>query len=335
MGSNVTSSMEIPKSEIIDRTFEWLYDVGAIRAAVELRLWEKVASGADTAEKLVAQEGWNPTGTRVLLEAMCALNLLSREEDHYALVPEAEYYLIPGKPTYKGDILLNEYGWEDNGKLGESIRSGKRPLKYDATTADVVSLWIADYSRRWVYPEVYFEKEDELWKSLDIQAHDGLRVLDVACGPAPISMALARQQPGVHLTWLDWETVLQTGLKAATKLGIENQVSLLPGDLWMLDFGSDAFDVAFLGNVTHFFSPEENTRLFRKVHTALAPGGVIIVNSVARREIDGAAFADLWLYAATASGGAYDFGEYKFMLENAGFTDVVDINQGPIRAEKQ
>jgi hypothetical protein len=28
MGSNVTSSMEIPKSEIIDRTFEWLYDVG-------------------------------------------------------------------------------------------------------------------------------------------------------------------------------------------------------------------------------------------------------------------------------------------------------------------
>jgi hypothetical protein len=117
-------------------------------------------------------------------------------------------------------------------------------------------------------------------------------------------------------------------------LGIENQVSLLPGDLWTVDYGSDAFEVTFLGNVTHFFSPEENTRLFRKVHAALAPGGVIIVNSVARRESDGAAWAGLWLYAATASGGAYDFGEYMSMLENAGFTDVVDINQGPIKALK-
>jgi ubiquinone/menaquinone biosynthesis C-methylase UbiE len=152
--------------------------------------------------------------------------------------------------------------------------------------------------------------EKSLWQSLEIQARDGLRVLDIACGPAPRTMELARQHPSVQLTWVDWEGVLQTAIKVAGELEITRQVSLLPGDLWTADYGAGSFDVAYLGNVTHFFSPEENTRLFRKVHTALAPVGVIVVNSVARREIEAAVWDGPWLYAATASGGLYDFGEY-------------------------
>ena len=92
--------------------------------------------------------------------------------------------------------------------------------------------------------------------------------------------------------------------------------------------------MSYLGDVTHFFSLEENIRLFHKVYIALAPEGVIVVNSVARREIEEKVWDGLWLYVATASGGLYDFAEYKVMLTNAGFVDVLDINLGPIRAVK-
>jgi 2-polyprenyl-3-methyl-5-hydroxy-6-metoxy-1,4-benzoquinol methylase len=328
------NSQEIPKSEIIDQTIEWIYNIGAMRAALELQIWEKIANGEDTVEKMTSHEGWDPIGTRALLDMICSLKLLSREGEHFSLVPESNYYLIPGKPTYKGGLPQNEFSWEGNGKLAESIRSGKRPIHYDATKSDAFNLWIADYSRRWAYPENYFESNAKVWASLDIQARDGLRVLDVACGPAPISMSLARQNAGVRLTWLDWEEILETALKLASQLGVADQVSLLPGNLQSLDFGSRLFDVAYLGNVTHFFSPKENTRLFQKVLKALDFGGMIVVHSVARREKEGVASAALWLYAATASGGAYDFKEYKTMLENAGFTDIVDIHMGPIRALK-
>ncbi|OGN91637.1 MAG: hypothetical protein A2Y88_14230 [Chloroflexi bacterium RBG_13_48_10] len=71
-----------------------------------------------------------------------------------------------------------------------------------------------------------------------------------------------------------------------------------------------------------------------KVYEALSPGEVIVVNSVARRESEEATWAGLWLYAATTSVGAYDFTEYKTMLENAGFDKIDDINVGPIRAKK-
>jgi ubiquinone/menaquinone biosynthesis C-methylase UbiE len=334
MEAQVNQPQDIPKSEIIDQATDWIYKTGALRAAVDLRLWDRVASGEDTAEKMAEREGWDLTGTRVLLDVICSLKLMSREEDRYALVPESDYYLCTSKQTYKGGILQSEFDWVAKGDLAETIRNGKRPLTYDATTPNIAGLFLADYSRRWVYPEIYFEMDELLWQLLGIEAHEGLRVLDLACGPAPRSLALARLHTGVRLTWLDWEDVLRTALNVAERSGVANQITLLSGDLWRVDLASRSFDLAYLGDVTHFFSPEDNTRLFGKVHSALAPGGIITVNSVARRENEWSAVAGLWLYAATAGGGAYDFAEYKSMLEEAGFTNVEDINQGPIRAVK-
>jgi ubiquinone/menaquinone biosynthesis C-methylase UbiE len=334
MESQANSYQEMPQKEIIAELEYSLFRIGAFRAAIELHLWGKIASGEDTAAKIADHEGWDLAGARIVLDAMCSLKLLTKEGDYYILVPESAFYLVPGKPTYIGDMLLYEYRWDGNGRFSEIIRTGKRPMKDEATSPDLVPVWIADYSRRWAHPECYFEMEKSLWQSLEIQARDGLRVLDIACGPAPRSMELARQHPGVQLTWVDWDGVLQTAWQVADELRITKQVSLLPGDLWAADYGISTFNVAYLGDVTHFFSPEENTRLFHKVHTALTPGGIIVINSVARRENERSVWDDLWLYVATASGGVYDSAEYKAMLENAGFRNIEDINQGPIKAVK-
>jgi hypothetical protein len=237
MESPINPAQEIPKTDAIDQAIEWLYRIGALRAALELQLWEKIVPGGITTKELAAHEGWDPVGTRVLLDAICALKLLKKEGDCYSLVPESDYYLVPGKPTYQGNVLQNEYHWEGNGRLVEAIRSGKRPLQYDATKANMADTWNSFYSRSWVYPESLLETADKLWQSLEIQPRYELQVLDLACGPAPRSLALARKHPGVHLTWLDWEGVLQTALKAAGELGVTNQVSLLTGDLWAVDYG--------------------------------------------------------------------------------------------------
>ncbi len=331
-GGNLTR--EIPKLDAIDQLNEWIYRMSALRAALELKLWDKVASGEDTAAKLASQEGWDPLGTRLILDAMVELDLLDKKGDCYILVPVSDYFLLPSKPAYQGGVLLHEYHWEGDGQLAQAIHSGNRPLQYNATKSDKVDLWKAAYSRSWVYPETLLESAGELWELIGIQARDGLRILDIACGPAPRSMVMACKHPGVKLTWLDWQGVLEIAMQVASRLKIYDQVALLPGDLWSAKINKNAYDVCFLGNVTHFFSPQENTRIFARVRKALVPGGVIIVNSDARRESSGSVWNALWLYGTTATGGAYDFIEYKSMLESAGFKDIVDINQGPIKAVK-
>jgi SAM-dependent methyltransferase len=325
---------EMPKSEVIDGFNEWIYKLDILRCALELQIWEKVAAGKDTAEKMASLEGWDPTGTRMLLDAICSFNLLGKQEGRYSMVPESEAYLLPGKPTYKGNMLMSESNWEGNGKLAEAIRTGKHPIHYNAITEDLTRLWVADYARSWADPGSFLEAADKLWKSLEIQARDGLRILDIACGPAPKSLALARQHPGVKLAFLDREWIVQTACQAAAALGVKKQVKPLPGDLWSVDFGDELFDVVWLGNITHFFSPEENTRLFCKAFNALVHGGMIVINSAARRDGELPGWAELWLYAVSTGGAGHDFQEYKVMLENAGITDVTDINTGPIRAVK-
>lgn len=61
-----------------------------------------------------------------------------------------------------------------------------------------------------------------MWQELRIQARDGLHVLDVACGSAPKSLALARAHPGVRITLLEWEQILMIAVKVAAHLGVQS-----------------------------------------------------------------------------------------------------------------
>jgi ubiquinone/menaquinone biosynthesis C-methylase UbiE len=339
MDTETNRSSVIPAPEILRQLNAYMYQVAILRAALELEVWAKVAAGQDSADRLSATEHWDPLGTRILLDDLCALKLLAKEGDQYRLVPEAEHYLLPDKPTYKGRYLLADFCWEGNGHLAEAIRAGNRPIGYSATATEAIDIWIGDYSRNWAAPETYLERCDAMWHALGIHGHDGLHILDLACGPAPKSLALALANPGVRVTLLDWERILQVARKVATDLGVENQVTALSGDLASVAYGRNQYDVAFLGDITHFFSPEQNIRIFHKAYDALVDGGTLVVNAV-RREYPDPITPGLWFYAVSAGGALYDFEEYKDMLEHAGYTNIVDTNIvdmsiQPIKATKR
>ena len=176
-----------------------------------------------------------------------------------------------------GRSLLKDYRWEGNGQLAEAIRTGKRPIAYSATTIEAIDIWIGAYSRSWTAPETYLKNCVAMWQALGIHGHDGLRILDLACGPAPKSLALALANPGVRVTLVDWERVLEVARKVAADLGVDNQVTSFSGNLTRAVYGRNQCDVAFLGDVTHFFSPEQNIRVFRKAYDALVDGGTLVV----------------------------------------------------------
>jgi 2-polyprenyl-3-methyl-5-hydroxy-6-metoxy-1,4-benzoquinol methylase len=331
MDMEANRSVAIPPPEILRQLDAHVCEVAILRAALELDVWAKVAAGEDSVDRLCAAEHWDPLGTRMLLDDLCVLKLLAKEGDQYRLVPEAEHYLLPDKPTYKGRGFLAHFGWEGNGHLAEAIRTGKRPISYNATTTEAIDIWIGAYSRSWTAPETYLKDCGAMWQTLGIHGYDGLRILDLACGPAPKSLALALANPGVRVALLDWERILQVACKVAADLGVGKQVASLSGDLTRVAYGRNQYDVAFLGDVTHFFSPEQNIRIFRKVYDALVDGGILVVNATRGEYLDPTEHG-LWYYAISA-GGAYNFEEYKDMLEHAGYTNIVDTNIVDLRIQ--
>jgi 2-polyprenyl-3-methyl-5-hydroxy-6-metoxy-1,4-benzoquinol methylase len=314
------------------------YQLALVKAGFELQVWARVAAGRRTACEMAEAGGWDVTGTRMLLDAFFGMGLLGKDQVGYCLNPVAETYLLPGKPTYIGDAFLFDLGWEQRGRLAEAIRSGRRPVIGGYTTAQRAAFWVGYFAGRRVAPDRGLEDFDKLWQALGIEAREGLRILDVACGSGIKSLTLARQHPGVRVTLQDWPEVLEAAAEVAAKLGLAGQVTTLPGDLQAVDFGQGQFDVVWFGNVTHYYSPKVVTDLLRKAWQALVPGGTVVVNAPladeARCEREMPLLAAMEMFVCSAEGDVYSGVEYRSFLEQASFVEVVEASDWLIKATK-
>jgi SAM-dependent methyltransferase len=243
---------------------------------------------------------------------------------------------LPGKSAYLGNFVLEWLAWEGHGQLAEAIRTGQHPITPDVTRAESVGHFIPFYAVRALAPRRYIKRYDGYWQALQAEPRNGLQILDLACGVGIASYALALQHPGVRATLQDWPAMLEFAMEAARKLGVEQQITMLPGDIFSVEYGQDKFDIARLGFVTYFFGVDELVKLFRRVHTALKPGGMLVIEAPLSDEghceneeaiVDGP-----WLYAVSAKGDVYSFLDYKGFLEQAGFESVTQVKDDLIRA---
>ena len=157
----------------------------------------------------------------------------------------------------------------------------------------------------------------------------GMRVLDVGCGPATITVGLAAAvAPGATVGVEPGPEVLDIARRNATEAGAVESLTFQQGDVYRLPFADDSFDVVHAHQVLqHLSDPVAALREMRRV---CVPGGV-----VAARDADYGAmtwFPDIvgmqrWqqTYRETAKAGGYypDAGRMlKSWALEAGFGDV-------------
>ena len=309
-----------------------------LRAGIELQVWAEIASGHQTASDVAAVIGADLHGMRSLLDALTVMKLLEKDGMEYRLPDWAEYYLLPGKPTYLGHFVLEWLAWEGHGKLAQAIRTGKHPIIPDVTHAEAVGHFLPFYAVRAQSPHHYIQRYADYWQKLRVEAREGLQVLDLACGVAIAAHALALQHPGVRVTLQDWPAMLEFALQAASKLGVDRQMLILPGDMLSVDIPIGKFDIVRLGYVTYFFGDEDLVKLFRRTRAALKSGGILVIevslSDEERKENQAAILDGPWLYAISARGDTYTFLDYKKLLEKSGFKNVTKVDDELVKAER-
>ncbi len=297
----------------------------AFRTGLDLAVWGKIAEGDCTAEAIAAREGWDVDGVRRLLNLLVSIGLLSAEADEFRLVPEAAWYLVPGKPTYMGNFLLHLMNWEGDRQLAAAIRTGSRPIAQDLTHTDLDALFAEFLANHRAAPENYLTASESMWQALGITARDGLRVLDFACGSAIATLALCRLHPGVRATLQDRPHVLEVALEIAGSLGVASQIEKLPGDMRSVDFGVSVFDVARVRNALFYLGPSEIVKVLSRVKKALKPGGIFVTeDTIADDNVTHGAYAPvdaLWLYAVTEKGDTFTVSQWQNFLAQAGFVN--------------
>ena len=121
-----------PRPETIDKLASAVYPSFAMLAGMQLDLFTPLKDGPMSAEQLAEALMVNPTKLRPLLYALVVAGLLIVDGERFANTPEADHFLVRGKPSYMGgrhEGLLPR--WNGVLKTAETIRTGVPQGKLD------------------------------------------------------------------------------------------------------------------------------------------------------------------------------------------------------------
>ncbi len=298
-----------------------------IRIALLLDVFTPLAHPS-TAEQIAQACHSDSTGIKILLDYLSAVGLLERDNDRYSLTLTAETFLARGRKAYAGDMILDYTDPKMYDSILESIRTGQPRSLNENFVQDA---WLESYS------QTRIPKSLEMWKAAGVEISDDkpLRLLDLASGCAIKSFALAQASPNVHVTCLDSADVLDVARDLATRMGLASRVTFLPADLFTADLGASLFDLALIGQITHYLTPAQNRDLFQRIHSALMDGGTLVIDCPMSKETptETSAFLTLFLWA-NSGGKAHSFETYRDWLKDAGFQSIAQLSERWLAAKK-
>jgi hypothetical protein len=295
-----------------------------LEAAVRLRAFDALAAGPKTLDQLAHDTGASARGLRILLDALVGLELLTKPApDRYALTPEADAFLVAGRPGYFGGFFRHASvqlipKWLS---LTEIVRTGKPPegVNEEGPGTTFFEQFVED-----IFPL-------SRPAALGLADHLGLpaaagpaSALDLAAGSGVWGISLAEKSPNVRVTAVDWPGVLKVTKRVADRHGVADRFTFVAGDLRTADFGT-GHHVATLGHILHSEGAARSRDLLKKTFAALAPGGTIaiaewLVNDTRTGPPPGLIFA-VNMLVNTADGDTFTFAEIARWLTDAGFTD--------------
>jgi SAM-dependent methyltransferase len=329
MPRRATRVDDFPNRDVLEDIAFGLYRATILKSAVEVEIFTRISEGHRTVPSLARVGGLTERGTRVLLDALVFLGLLTKVQNEYSLSPTAEAFLVKGKPPYYGDAMLGDFAWDARGALSRILRTGKpigpAPFSdaFEPLWASVNALYLADWERQ-------VENVDALWERVGIAAEQmrKLRILDLAGGAGFFSFVLAKKHSSNRVTLIERPMVIAYARQLADKMGVEGQVSLLAQDPLNPELKAHSFDLVVFNNVTHFLSTEQNIGLFRKAYEALDEEGRLILHApVADEDRKGPGEVPLMgaeMLLFSVDGDVYTYAEYRSMLEAAGYFEVAN-----------
>jgi SAM-dependent methyltransferase len=300
-----------------------------IQCAVELGIFDRLAESPRDAAHLAADLRTDRRATELLLNALAALQLLSKEQDTFCLTPAAGTYLVRSSPqSLCAMILFDASLWSCWERLADSVRTGKparAPNMYQEDRRETETFISAMDSLVRARGDAEMLTRILDWRQV-------ATLLDVGSGPATYPIALCRSYPHLRATVFDLPGTLEITRRYVASAGIEKRVELTAGD-YRTDPIAGRYDVIFLSNVIHGEGPQDNNRLMGKLAANLNPGGRLIIKDHILDESGahppvGAIFALLMLLT-TAAGRCYTFDEVTSWLEAAGLSKVERFDLPP------
>ncbi len=283
---------------------EFIFAGQAHKAGVFDALYDKPDTAPALARRLKSKE----RVMRVLLEALVEMKYLKKRDGVYSVSRDIYKRLVDKTgPEYEGDFwqfmlyLINPW----------------RTLSYVLENGTPDKSSYKDFSM-----EYFIRGMDSPWKkkiapeiaAMCLELRKNTRVVaDIGGAPGTIAREFASR--GIRTIIYDLKEsndVMRNELAAVPNIEIRDgdATKTLP---------EGTCDIAFLGNLCHGQSPEDNARIIKMCYEHLAPGGMVAVFDNLRGEDYRAATLALHMITQSPAGDVYTREEYLRWLKGAGF----------------
>ncbi len=293
-----------------------------IRAAREVGLLDELRAGQRTIEQLRESLGLDGEAIGLMLDCLISMNVVERYGDDHALSPVMQLLC-----QHDGD--LGDSLWAG---LSRRLTGGQRETRDEAyLDAIAATQWIHTPAAMQVAEMLDVGGEpDDVASADDLGIPNGsrsqrrpLRILDLGCGSAVWSCALAYRDPRATVLAVDQEPSLVAARRTADSIGLGDRFQTLAGVPESTELPVAGFDLVVIAQRLGVVPAESGDRLLRVAHESLAPGGRLVIIDLFRGPTKprlAETIEALRLHVATSGGRMRTLAEAEASVVRLGFS---------------
>ena len=290
-----------------------------LHAAVKLDVFTCLGREQLSAKQVSDRLKASPRGVERLLNALVALELLTKSADKYGNTLSAAEFLSKDSDKYLGNIILHHHHLVESwSRLDQGVQSG-RAIRGRSSFSD--EEWRESFLMGMF--NMAMNMAPMLVPKIDISSRRHL--LDLGGGPGTYAIHFCRHNPQLKATVFDLPTTRPFAEKTIERFDMSDRIDFQDGN-YLKDNIEGRFDAAWLSHILHGEGPEECRQIIQKAAAALKPGGIILIHEfVLDNSMDGPLFPALFslnMLLGTDSGQAYSEQQLMDMLTAAGARDI-------------
>lgn len=290
-----------------------------LHAAVKIDLFTAVDRGTATAATIASDFGLEPRALSMLLNALCAMDLLNKKADTYANTPLAATFLSKQSPRYIGFMIMHHHHLVESwSRLDESIRTGKAvdELRPAGNEAQRESFLMGMFN-------IAMATAPSLVPTIDLSGKKHL--LDLGGGPGTYAIHFCKHNPGLRATIFDRHTTRPFAEQTIAGFKLSSTITFKGGN-FLEDPIPGTYDVVWLSHILHGDAPSDCERIVQKAASALEPGGTLIIHDfILDNTREGPLFPALFslnMLVRTKGGQAYSEAEIMTLMAKAGIENI-------------
>jgi O-methyltransferase domain/Dimerisation domain len=290
-----------------------------LHAGVKLDIFTILGSQSLNARAIAKKVKGNIRGVTMLLNALAAMHLLTKQGDRYTNATAAQTFLSKDSPDYLGFMILHHHhlmpSWS---RLDKGVLTGK-PIRTRASFGDgeVREAFLMGMFN------MAMNLAPRIAASLDLSNRSHL--LDLGGGPGTYAIHFCLKNPNLKATVYDLPTTRPFAEKTIHQFGLSRRIGFQEGN-YLTEAISGRFDIVWLSQILHGEGLEDCQGIVQKGASVLEPGGLILVHEfLLNNEMDGPLFPAIFslnMLVGTPRGQSYSEQDVRDMLAKAGARDI-------------